>query len=302
MQNKRTVRRWIQYTIASAVVYLVLDVSVRVTGAIRVPDAVGVKNFLAVLLGLVFGPFGVAGCCMGCLMGGLLLRDLDIYLLYECLSNIMVGLGMWCMWHWRNKTGTVFLKKPVDYRRYMLMLLSLSLIAGITAFFMLPDHSFLPYFGGYFIMGIIVGIPILILMTSIVCVDPVLPPWRKREEGLTGNVSLAPETLTAFNEQLEEYAMSKKVKMKEIFGIQNCIEEVLIRFQEANPDSVTRIRVEFHDSVSIDFENDGIRCNPFRSGKEEGTETLMGLKLILHRALRSSYSHQDGCNMVHIVM
>ena len=115
-------------------------------------------------------------------------------------------------------------------------------------------------------------------------------------------MSLAPETLTAFNEQLEEYAMSKKVKMKEIFGIQNCIEEVLIRFQEANPDSETRIRVEFHDSVSIDFENEGKRCNPFRSGKDEGTETLMGLKLILHRALRSSYSHQDGCNMVHIVM
>ena len=302
MQNKRAVKRWIKYMLASAIVYLVIDLSVRVTGAIRMSDAVGVKNFLAVLLGLVFGPFGAGGCCLGCIIGSLLLKDADIYLLYECLANLIVGLGMWCLWHWRNKSGAVFLKRPVDYGRYMLMLLVLSIIAGVTAFVMLPDHAFLPYFGGYFIMGIIVGIPILILMTSIVCIEPVIPPWRKREEGLVGNVSLAPETLTSFNEQLEEYAMSKKVKMKEIFSIQNCIEEVLIRFNEANPDSETRIRVEFHDSVSIDFENEGKRCNPFRSGKDEGAETLMGLKLILHRALRSSYSHKDGSNLVHIVM
>ncbi|MBO5551603.1 MAG: hypothetical protein J5966_06565, partial [Lachnospiraceae bacterium] len=249
-----------------------------------------------------FGPWGAGGCALGCIAGSLLLGGPDIYTLYECLADLIIGLGMWCLWHLENKTGAVFLKKPVDYVRYMLMLLVLSGTAGLAAYVMLPDHAFLPYFGAYFIQGIIVGIPILILMTSIVCVEPVLPPWRKRAEGLTGVVSLDPESLISFNERLEEYALTRKVKMKEIFSVQNCIEEVLIRFQDANPDSETRIRVEFHDSVSIDFENDGNRCNPFRSGKEEETETLMGLKLILHRALRSSYSHSDGCNIVHIVM
>ena len=302
MQNKKTMRKWIQYLAASAAVYLVIDVSVRVTGAIRLSDAVGVKNFLAVLLGLVFGPLGAGGCCLGCIIGCILLNHIGIYTLYECIANLIVGLGMWWLWHWRNKTGTVFLKKPVDYARYMQMLLLLSVIAGVAALFMLPDHTFIPYFGAYFIQGIIVGIPILILMTSIVCVEPVLPPWRKPAEGLTGTVSLDPGTLNSFNEQLEEYALRHKVKMKEIFSVQNCIEEVLIRFQDVNPDSETRIRVRFHDSVSIDFENDGSYCNPFRSGKEEQTETLMGLKLILHRALRSSYRHSDGCNIVHIVM
>lgn len=302
MKDKRTLHRWIQYMAASAVVYFVIDLSVRVTGVIRLSDAVGVKNFLAVLLGLVFGPWGAGGCCIGCIMSSLILGDLSIYTLYECLANLLIGNGMWCLWHLFDKSGAVFLKKPVDYVRYMLMLLVLSGLAGLTAYVMLPDHSFYPYFGAYFIQGIIVGIPILILMTSIVCVEPVLPPWRKRAEGLTGTVSLDPQTLTAFNEQLEEYALSKKIKMKEIFSIQNCIEEVLIRFQEENPESKTRIRIQFHDSVSIDFENDGKQCNPFRSGKEEKTETLMGLKLILHRALRSSYHHSDGCNIVHIVM
>ena len=201
--------------IVSMAAYLVIDLSVRMTGLVRYSDAVGVKNFLAVLLGLVFGPWGAGGCCLGCFLGSVFLNDLDIYTLYECLADLIVGNGMWCLWHLRNKNGTVFLKKPVDYGRYLVMLLFLSCIAGLAAYVILPERDFIPYFGAYFILGIIVGIPILILMTSIICVEPFLPYWRKRNVGISGTVTSAPETLTAFNEQLEEYALGHKIKMKE---------------------------------------------------------------------------------------
>ena len=295
---------YLQIFIVCSIIYFILDFTVRQTGFLRFGDSVGIKNFLAAILGLVFGPVGALGCCIGCVMAASLSDTLSVSVIYEWISTLVVGIGLWALWHvGRHANGTVFLKKPRDYIKYILILCLLSAIAGLLGRYVLSDHLFWPYFIGYFGMGIVVGIPVLILLTSIICVKPILPPWTSALKEYEGIISSDPASLTQFNDGLEEYAFMKhKLTMKEIFGVQNCIEEVHIRLMEKNKDIVSKVWVRFHDSVSIDFEYEGEKITPFKAEKGIPDEDLIGLKLLLHRALRTSYRYLDGLNHVHIVM
>ena len=303
-EKNRRIHLYLQIFAVCSVIYFVLDFSVRMTGFLRFGDSVGIKNFLAAILGLVFGPMGALGCCLGCVMAALLSGTLSLSVVYEWISNLVVGIGLWALWHvGKHANGTVFLKKPRDYLKYSLILCLLSALAGLLGRFFLPEHTFWPYFVAYFGMGIVVGMPVLILLTSIVCVKPILPPWISALKEYEGVITADPASLTLFNEGLEEYAFMKhKLTMKEIFGVQNCIEEVHIRLMEKNRDISSKVWVRFHDSVSIDFEYEGERITPFRADKNTPDEELIGLKLLLHRALRTSHSYMDGLNHVHIVM
>ena len=304
MEKRRRIRRYIQIFIACAVIYFVLDFSVRRTGFLRFGDSIGIKNFLAIIMGLVFGPYGAFGCCAGCILaGGLSAADFtDI--LGECVADLIVGIGIWALWHKiPPANGTVFLKRRQEYIKFGSILFVLSVVAGAIAELIYPETAFARYFAAYFVMGIVVGIPVLILLTSIVCINPILPPWATPLKEYEGTLTSDPESLGLFNEGLEEYAFMKhKLTMKEIFGVQNCIEEVHIRLMEKNKDIKSKVWVRFHDSVSIDFEYEGESITPFRAEKNVPEEDLIGLKLILHRALRSSHYYADGMNYVHIVM
>ena len=65
-EKNRRIHLYLQIFAVCSVIYFVLDFSVRMTGFLRFGDSVGIKNFLAAILGLVFGPMGALGCCLGC--------------------------------------------------------------------------------------------------------------------------------------------------------------------------------------------------------------------------------------------
>ncbi|MBR6057028.1 MAG: hypothetical protein IKP58_02545 [Victivallales bacterium] len=125
-------------------------------------------------------------------------------------------------------------------------------------------------------------------------------------DGLSALLTKAPESLEQFNEQLEEYAISqkvaKKIGRKQLFGLQNCLEELYIRICGASPDVKMTINVTYDDTFSIRIAYLGKKYNPLLIGEDEDEMDIASLKLIKHRALRASYKYKYEENIVHIVI
>ncbi len=121
-------------------------------------------------------------------------------------------------------------------------------------------------------------------------------------DGLVSILTSAPETLERFNEQLEEYASSLEIGKKQLFALQNCLEELYIRICKAIPNVKITIKVSYDDTFSIRLSYERRPYNPLLIGKEEDEMDIASLKLIKHRALRASYKYKYAENLIHIVI
>ncbi len=121
-------------------------------------------------------------------------------------------------------------------------------------------------------------------------------------DGLVSILTAAPETLEHFNEQLEEYAFSQEIGKKQLFALQNCLEELYIRICKAIPSVKITIKVSYDDTFSIRLSYGNQPYNPLLIGREEDEMDIASLKLIKHRALRASYKYNYEENLIHIVI
>ncbi len=298
----------------SAIIYMLLDLSVRMTGFLEFGSYIGIKNFLPATLGLLLGWCGMLGCLMGSILSSIITSAPLPELLFEATSVFALGTGMWLIWHIGAKSRRVHLKKAEDYFRYSMLVVLLSAVCGMLSYVFLPGGAFLKVFIADSSMNLLVGIPVIILLTSTVCVIPILPPWCTMAPDVNGSIHSDPGSLDCFNELLEEYAVLHKINRKSLFGVQNCIEEVVIRIFAAQPDAIVTIKIYFDDSFSLWFEYQSGRYNPFMTGRykrkrqaaslvmNEEAEDMFGLQLIKHRALRESFKYRRGNNQIHIVI
>ncbi|WP_369283955.1 hypothetical protein [Oscillibacter sp. GMB15532] len=282
--------------------YFLLDLSVRMTGFLEFGAFIGIKNFLPATLGLLFGWYGTLGCLIGSMLASIITDAALPELLFEETSILVFGMGIWLLWHGRVTPHSVHLKKKNDYFRYIVLTVILSAICGGISFAFLTGGSFLTVFIAYLSMSVLVAIPVIILLTSIVCVSPILPFWAHILPDVSGSVASDPGSLDNFNDLLAEYFLLHKIDRKNLYGIQNCIEEVMIRILAEQPDASVSIRFYESDSFSLWFEYQGGHYNPFVAGKDEESEDRFGLQLIKHRALRASYKYRRGINQIHIVI
>ena len=121
-------------------------------------------------------------------------------------------------------------------------------------------------------------------------------------DGLVSIVTPSPDSLERFNEQLDDYATSQNVSRKQLFALQNCLEELYIRICKAIPNVRITIKVSYDDTFSIRLSYEERRYNPLLIGKDEDEMDIVSLKLIKHRALRASYRYKYNENLVHIVI
>ena len=286
----------------SVAVYILLDLSVRLTGFLEFGVFIGIKNFLPAAMGLLFGWCGVLGCLVGSILTCVITAATLPELLFEGICVLVTGMGMWLLWHIGAKSRRVHLKKAKDYFRYIVLNVLLSAVCGALSFAFMPGGAFLTVFIAYISMNLLVGIPVIILLTSTVCIIPVLPPWCHRTPDVFGSIHSEPSSFDRFNDLLEEYSVLHKISRKSLYGIQNCIEEVVIRIFADNPDALINIEFYYDDSVSLWFIYKGGHCNPFMTDRNKESEDMFGLQLIKHRALRESYKYRRGINQIHIVM
>ncbi|QOX63003.1 hypothetical protein FRZ06_06430 [Anoxybacterium hadale] len=300
--KKTDYEKQVSLILISAAVYFLLDLPVRMTGFLDFGAYIGIKNFLPVTLGLLFGWCGTIGCLIGSMLASVITAATLPELLFEQSCILVTGMGMWLLWHAGVIPHRVQLKKKADYFRYIWLNAFLAAVCGAISFVFLSVGAFLTVLIAYLSMNLLVGIPIIILMTSIICVIPVLPPWAHILPDVSGSVDSEPGSLDNFNDLLEEYFLLRKINRKNLYGIQNCIEEVMIRIFAEQPDTSVAIQFYENDSFSLWFTYQGSRYNPFVAGKEEASEDMFGLQLIKYRALRASYKYRRGINKIHIVI
>lgn len=292
-------REKLTLTLLCALAYFVIDAPVQLTGIL--PSYAGIKNFLPSTLGLFFGAYGAAGCVIGCVLSAVMTGAEFPVVMREIVCVIVVGMGMFHGWHLTTKSGRISFKTWPDYGRYVLLLARLclcvwavyitsSLNAGVSAGL------------AYFLTGLFIGVPVNILFSSLLYIEPVMP--RGKFQVNDADFCLLPdaESLEGANEILEMSAMKRGVKMKRVLEIQSCIEELALRIQKAKPDARISVSVTFGDAISARLHYGGEKYNPFHVDPDEDEIDIMSLAIIKHRAIRASFSYSGGENQVHAVV
>lgn len=286
----------------AALVYLLLDVPVQLTGFLGYGSYIGIKNFLPAVLGLLMGPYGVAGACAGCLTGVAILRTAPAHAAFECAAIVLTGFGMWLSWHAVSKTHKIHFKRAVHYALFLALAAAFAAACGVLSGLFLPESAMAEVFVAYTVTSLLIGAPILILANGIFWVQAVLPAWCHVSADLESVIDGAADSIGRFNDALEESALRRGISRKRLFEMQNAVEEVALRVLATLPEARLTLRFDYDDTASFRFSYPGERYDPLRIGRDEDELDLMGVRLIRHRALRASYAYTGGTNHVHIVV
>ncbi len=284
------------------VVYFLLDCPIRLTGAYGFPDGIGIKNFLPFSCGLFFGPAGVLGAAVGAALTGLAAGTPAIACAAECLCVLLVGLGSHFIWFALNRDGRIRFERWRELGLYFAMVAVLSLICGALSAALTGGERFAPTVCAYLLSGVLVSLNVNILLGGIFCVEPILPPYSRKPDGIDFVLTPAEPSPDAANEQIEDAAIPLKIPMKRVFEIEGCLEELYIRIRKAMPAAEVSGSIELGTTNSLRIRVPGEKYNPFRAGEGEDEMDLVSLKLLRHRALRASYTYAAGENRIHIVV
>jgi hypothetical protein len=139
----------------------------------------------------------------------------------------------------------------------------------------------------------LIGVPVIMLMTSVFCVRVVTPPWCPSVPEISGRYILNSGCITEINDLIDGLPFKKK------YQLQSCVEECVLRILSESSCQNLWLTVYISDSFSLSMEYDGKRCNPLRQipGEDE-----IGLALIKYRALRARHRYFRKINYLHIVL
>ena len=300
--NRHPWRRRAGTVLLACAVYFLLDFPIRFTGAYQFPDCAGIKSFLPFTFGLFFGPSAVAGAALGAACTGLVCGTAAAEILAECLCVLLAGMGSWLCWFGIHRNGKTRLESFREVGIYAAMVLGLSALCGGLCGFLAGRELILPAAGILGVTGLLVGLPVNILLGGIFCVTPVLPRFCREEGIISFELTPGDPGPGAVNEAIEEDALQKKIPMKRVFEIENCLEELYIRIRKRLPDAGISGKVELGSTISMRIWVDGVKYNPFIKEADEDEMDLVSLKLVRHRALRASWSYTDGQNLIRVVV
>ena len=272
-----------------ALAYFLLDTPMQMTGIL--PSYAGLKNFLPFTLGLFFGIYGVSGCILGCVLSALLLKPALYDVMYECFCIAVTGLGMFRGWHFLVKSHKITFKTFPDYGRYIMLMAVLSALC-----------LKIPVSASYFLFGTAISIPVNILFSSLLYIEPVLPRNCRRSYDAEFCLFAGKDSLDGANEVIEATSETHGLPAKRVLEIQSCLEELIIRILDADSDAKISVRLNYGEAISARLTYSGRKYNPFLTRKDEDEIDIMSLKIIKHRAIRASFRYSGGVNIVHVVV
>lgn len=285
-------------------IFIVLDLPVRFSRFIpEMSVYLGIKNALAPATGLMLGPWGVIGSLLGAAFCGLIdVNASGNCIAYEFVTIIVEGLGAWLMWHAVTPDHRVRFKKFTDLLKYILIILIVSTASAGASFLFVAGGDFFGVLLTHMISDMLLGIPAIIIYCGIMCQDPVIPSWSTRTHDFEESIDATEESYISFTEKLDELSSRLGLSKRRSFEVLNTIEEVYLRIRTHEPEETVRVTIDCGDALSILFEYNGKKCNPLRISADEDLVALIGLKLIEHRAIRTSYKYASQVNKVLIVL
>ncbi len=307
MTKIRIINKHFRLTALSFIVYFCFDFLVYNTGFIKAYSFVGFKSFLPTVLGLNFGIYGVLGEALAVALKAYIIKPNYRIVIMEYIIIIVMGIGIWFLWHMRSLTHRIHFRHILNYIRYILIVLFLSAVCGLISKFIVNPIAYRDIIVWNSFMSILVGIPIEIIFASLMNLEPILPPLYidgKRivvEDDFVYTIDNKSESLLECNEKLEQLLMREKVDMKRSFEIQNLVEEIYLRILKKIPNAVIDVRTNYDITFSVEFIYISKKYNPFKTLRDDEEADLVGLRIIKHRALLSFYDYNYGLNTVRVV-
>lgn len=304
----RLIRKNLRYIYIAAIVYFCFDYFVQVTGFLKCYSFVGLKSFLPMTLSLNFGLYGIIGELIAVCLTHIIIKTGNVFFIMELVIIVVFGLGSWFLWHIQSRTHRIHFKYLVNFIRYILISVFLSLVCAVIGFGIVNNIAFEEILVWNISMDILVGIPVNIIYAGLMNLNPVLPPIYingkkiKEKNDILYTVDNKVESYQVLSEMIEEVLVKDKVDMKKMFTIQNLVEEMYLRIIKKFPNAIIDIKANYDVDFSIEFIYIGGKYNPFVLRNDEEEISAAGLKIIKHKALLAFYSYIYGENKVHIVI
>lgn len=297
-------KKWWPLIIAVMIIYSGLDFIFQKMQFTKYESIIGLKNFIPVTAGLLWGIWGVLGSCLGCIITALFLKTPPVFVAAESFCNIFIGIGLWTIWHSVVKNHYIGFKHKRDFLLYIFSLILLSFFSAALVSLVSGQKMTLHIFLAYTSMGIFVSLPLIILFGSLLNVQTALPSKQKLQPDIICSITADQESLAICNEKIEEKALACKMPVKRIFEVQSCIEELSIRVFKALPDTSITLSILFGNAISVRIVYQGKPYDPFRQEADDNDLSMAGLRILRHRALRASVfsSRKKLETKIHIVI
>lgn len=295
--NKKTICG-LQVILITAAAYLITGLPFHMTGLFGKDILAGLSSCTLFLGGLLFGWKGMAGGLLGFLAGCVFSVSFRFLVLLEA---VWLAVIPYILWYGAENAQQACLRTGRECMKFAVIAAVTSLGNGIIG--ALGGGRFWFTSGFTFIWCIVGGMPMMILLTSILGVESQCLPRFRKPNDMEITISAKAEEVGIVNDQIEELGMLCGLERKRMFRVMLCMEELLIRIIENGQvkDSI-QIAVKSEETIRILVTYQGKKYNPLRMGRKELQEELLGLKLVMQMSLRASYSYILGENEILIVI
>lgn len=257
-----------------------------------------------VIMGLLFGRIGILGCLIGCLGGILLFPQSSREAASQLITTAWLSTFPFLLWYMGKNARQVTLSTGRDFIKYALLSLVTSGGAGFIYGICLKDPRQMSETWAFtFFWCIAVGIPVIILMLSILGIQPCCPLSAQIPDDLELKISGYREEIGLVNDRIENLCQGKGLDIKTSYRLMSCLEELLLRIMEHGGATMDiRIHIRIGETVLLSVTYCGSPYNPLRTGRREQMEDQISLILIRQMSLRAAYRRVHDENQIKIVM
>lgn len=256
------------------------------------------------IIGLLFGRIGVWGCLAGCL-GGILIQSLSIWeAVFQVTAAVWLLICPQVLWYSGRSAREAALRTGRDFMKYMVISLIASGGTGLIGGICFKSSIHIAEVAAFtFFWCAAAGIPVIILMLSIMGIQIQCPPSARTPNDLDLQISGQKEEIGMVNDKIEHLCQERGMDARTLYRLMSCLEELLLRIMEnGSAASGIKIHVRICETIILSVTCCGPPYNPLHMDSREQMEELMGLKMIRQMSLRASYRRVGGENQIKIVM
>lgn len=308
----------VRLAVRTGVIFTAFGLPFRLMEFLNLSPLAGPQNMLAPLFGILFGGAGAVGIAWGVIALNILTGSFSILTVIEF---VLMGGSSWAsyiLWHLPKTSEPPRLKTVKDMLKYILIALFSGSILGVGFAItiqgeLLPEILFLQVAVSTLFWSVLLGMPIMITLTSIFHISPALS-WRAIDNGGFMNPDLTftlhngeEKLLCGITDAIEEFIQNQHIPPKQSYAIMLSVEElsVLILGRLVDGEQLT-VMLEHGDNVQIIMRYPGARYNPMAIGiihKDPiANMDILGILMVREMAVATHYQCRNNWNELKIII
>lgn len=318
--NNKIVYKFIKPILISFFVYLMLDVPFRLIEFLGSPSVGGIKNMLPVTLGLIFGEIAAVGIGLAIIIGNIVTATLGFNAIVEIIVTMIVTCLAYHLWYMKGVSSYPSTKKTFDIFKFVGIAVLIGIISGFSQGIIIsiiedknPIFLSLEIAAHYVSWSLLVGLPIIILLTSVYGVIPYIPREYMENHSLSEIYNIIEEykcdisCIGEISDKIDMFNLENNVDTKKAYYLMFCLEELNIKIIEnMNPEDKIKIYIKNGEAILVEMEYKGKPYNPLNVKKIKGdlmfNMEIEGILLMKEMAIVARYRYRDGINKIKFVV